>query len=173
MKIILASFLLLFLGSCASTQVENNGSPDFTQVPDELAAVDWSRSPRDTLVNPKEDEPVVWVGVVKEVLVYKNAANVEIDWLCQYLRFVQSGPAAISKRPIAVRKGTGLFGVSLVVENMSLDEAKKFQIDHTHIPHYVLVGGRLAAVQDWKGDKIPFVKALRMSLGPKLVDLAE
>ncbi|GEM_PF-4024436 len=172
MKAALALLLLLGLVGCASTRVENR-SRNFTQLPPELTAVNWKQSPRDILANASVGEPLVWVGLVKEVLVYRNAGSIEIDWVCQHLRFIDAGPAAITKRPITVREGTGVFGVSLVVEDMPIDEAKKFQVDHTHVPHYLLVGGTLAAVRDWKGEKIPFVKALRMALGPQLVSLSE
>jgi hypothetical protein len=171
-KIIALVLFLIFLISYTSTQRANE-SRDFTQLPSELSAVDWTRTPEDIVTNPKKSEPLVWIGLVKEVLVYQKEAKVEIDWVCQHLTFVDPSPAAISKRPIRVRKGSGVFGVSLVMENMSLDEAKKFQTQHTLTPHYLLAGGTFGGMKDWKGSKVPFINTSGMAVGPKLAQFKE
>jgi hypothetical protein len=171
-KVISIGLLMLIVAGCTSAQPPK-ASEGFTQLPPELSAVKWTRNPHDVLDNPTKGEPLVWVGLVKEVLVYQQGTKIEIDWLCVHLRFADPGPEAISKRPIKVRQGRGLFGVSLVTENMSLEDARKFQAEHTRTPHYLLAGGTFEAVQDWKDSKVPFLTTLRMGLGPKLAELVE
>ena len=164
--------LLWLLWACAAVQ-SARGAENFTQLPKELSAVDWTRSPEDVLADPKEGEPLVWVGLVTEVLVYRRGSKIEIDWLCKHLKFVKAGPLAILTRPIKVKEGAGLFGVSLVSEDMSMEQAKKFQAEHTQTPHYLLAGGTLAGVNDWKGSKIPFLHTSLMNLSSKLVEFAK
>ena len=160
------------MSTCA-TVPPVRGAESFTQLPQELNAVDWTRNPEDVLADPKEGEPLVWVGQVTEVLVYRKGSKIEIDWLCKHLKFVEAGPLAISTRPIKVKEGAGLFGVSLVVEDMSMEQAKKFQAEHTENPHYLLAGGTLVGVNDWKASRIPFLKTSLMSLGPRLVEFVK
>lgn len=171
-KVISIGLLVLLVASCTSGQPPKT-SENFTRLPPELSTVEWTRNPEDVAANPRKSEPLVWVGLVKEVLIYQQGTKIEIDWLCQHLRFAEPGPEAISKRPIKVRKGTGLFGVSLVLENMSVEDARKFQAEHTRTPHYLLAGGTFETVKDWKGSKIPFLNTLRMGLGPKLAELVD
>jgi hypothetical protein len=146
------------------------GTDSFTQLPQELSTVDWTRTPEDVLNSPKKNEPLVWVGQVQEVLLSQNGSKVEILWLCKHLRFAEPGPAAISKRPIKVKTGDRLFAVSLVAENMSMEEARKFQREHTGSAHYLLAGGTFPSFVESHGAKVPLLNTLRMGLGPKLAD---
>jgi hypothetical protein len=160
------------ISSGGSSAQPTKQSDNFTQLPPELSAADWNRTPEDVLASPKKDEPLVWVGQVTEVSVYQNGSKIEINWLCKHLKFVDAGPAAISSRPIKVKGGAGLFSVSLVAENMSIEQAMKFKAEHTRIPHYLLAGGIFSSVIDWHGAKIPFLQTSRMAIGPKLAEFA-
>jgi hypothetical protein len=165
--LLLGTLLIGYGGSFAQPAKQ---SDTFTQLPPELSAVDWTRTPDDVLAGPKKDEPLVWVGQVTEVLAYQKGSKIEINWLCKHLKFVDAGPTAIAKRPIKVTNGAGLFGVSLVVEDMSMEQAMKFKAEHTRIPHYLLAGGTFSSVLDRQGSKIPFLQTSRMAMGPKLVE---
>jgi hypothetical protein len=107
---------------------------------------------------------------VEDVLIWENGSKVEILWLCKHLRFANSGPAAISKRPIKVKTGDGSFAVSLVAENMSVEEARKFQREHTGSPRYLLAGGTFQSFVESHGMKVPLLDTLRMGLGPNLAE---
>jgi hypothetical protein len=130
--------------------------------------VDWTRTPEDVLNSLNKDEPLVWVGLVEEVLVSQKGSQVEILWICKHLRFAEPGLAAISRRPIKVKEGAGSFAVSLVVDGMSLEEARQFQREHTTSPHYLVAGGTFQSFVENHGQKVPFLKTIRMGLGPKL-----
>jgi hypothetical protein len=161
--------VLLFLVGCASVpSMPAKESSDFRAVPPELVDVDWKRTPNDVLRRPVKDEPLIWLGVVREVFVSHKDGKVEIEWFCEHLSFVEAGPAAISGRPIKARKGEGHFALSLILNDMSIEQALKFKTEHTASPHYILVGGNFAGVVEREGIRVPFLYALRFGLGPNL-----
>ena len=163
-------FLVLLAGiACTSIHQERvRKSSDFRTVPSELIGVDWNRTPRDVLTNPIRNEPLIWVGVVRDVVVQEKDGEIEIEWLCEHLMFYEPGPSAISVRPIKTRKGEDLFVLSLIIKDMSIDRAKKFQRDHTAKPHYMLAGGKLAGFVERQGRRVPFLYTYRFGLGPDL-----
>lgn len=140
----------------------------FRKVPLELAGVDWERTPDDVLANAEKDEPLIWLGMVKDVSVNGKDGKIEIEWVCEHLEFVESGPEAISVRPIKARHGHGYFALSLILDDMTMDQAMKFKREHTESPHYMLVGGTFLGFVDRGGRQVPFLYALRFVLGPNL-----
>lgn len=100
---------LLLIASCGTiaNQTRKAGSNSFRDVPPELESVNWIKSPNDVMSNPIKDEPLIWVGLIKEVTVSNkgNEIEIEIEWLCEHLAFTEPGPAAIATRPIKVNKG--------------------------------------------------------------------
>lgn len=163
----LLSLLILCLTICVSVGT-GKSADSFTQLPPELSAVVWTRTPQDILRSPQVGESLVWVGQVEEVLISQNGSKVELLWVCKHLRFANPGPAAISQRPIKVETGDGTFAVSVVAENMSVEQARKFKREHTASPHYLLAGGTFQSFVEHRGIKIPFLHTLRMGLGPQL-----
>ena len=161
--------LIFVLAACASPQ-NLKDREGFTQLPQELRGVDWTRTPEDVLDSPKEGEPLVWVGQIEEVEVKQQDTKVEIGWICRHLEFADPGPAAISKRPIRVKKGAGYFALSLTIADMSIARAREFQREHTQSPHYLLAGGTFCSMIDRHGRKIPFLITQRISFGPELVE---
>ena len=143
-------------------------SSDFRAVPPELVGVDWKRTPNDVLRSPVKDEPLIWLGVVREVFVSHKDAKIEIEWNCEHLAFAEPGPEAISSRPIKVREGRGYFALSLVLGDMTTEQAMKFKREHTESPHYMLVGGTFAGFVERNGRQVPFLYTLRFGLGPNL-----
>jgi hypothetical protein len=143
-------------------------SSGFHVVPPELAGVDWKRTPNDVLRSPAKDEPLIWLGVVRDVFVSHKDSEIEIEWNCEHLAFVEPGPTAISTRPIQARAGDGYFALSLIIRDMTTEQAMKFKREHTESPHYMLVGGTFAGYVERNGRQIPFLYTLRFGLGPKL-----
>ena len=143
-------------------------SGGFRVVPPELAGVDWKRTPNDVLHSPVKDEPLIWLGVVRDVFVSHKDGKIEIEWYCKYLAFADSGPAAISTRPIKAREGHGYFALSLIVADMTTERAMKFKREHTESPHYMLGGGTFAGFVERNGRQVPFLYTLHFGLGPNL-----
>jgi hypothetical protein len=121
-------FVLLALAGCVTAPKlppkENSG---FHGVPSELTGVDWKRTPNDVLRSPVKDEPLIWLGVVKGVSVNHKEGKIEIEWYCEHLSFAEPGPAAISIRPVKARDGDGYFALSLILEDMTIEQAMKFK----------------------------------------------
>jgi hypothetical protein len=120
------------------------------------------------LHSPINDEPLIWLGIIKDVFVSPKGDKMEIEWLCEHLAFAEPGPEAISFRPIKAHEGRGGFSMSLIVEDMTMDQAIKFKKEHTESPHYMLVGGTFAGFVERNGRQVPFLNTLRFGLGPKL-----
>ena len=123
--------------------------------------------------NPIKDEPLIWVGLIKEVTVTNRGNEIEIEWLCEHLAFNEPGPAAIAVRPIKVHKGSGFFALSIVSKEMPLERALEFKKQHTSSPHFVLAGGTLYSIIERKGHKVPFIYTLRFGMGPELAKIIE
>ena len=161
--------LLLIVTACVPTQQKRDKeSNSFRAVPEELAGVDWKRTPDEVVVAPLKDEPLIWLGIVKDVSVKQKDNRIEIEWLCQYLHFAEPGPAAISVRPMKARTGEGYFASSLILEKMTMERAKELQREHTATQHYMLVGGKFDGFVQRKGVRVPFLYTYRFSLGPDL-----
>lgn len=159
---------LLLIASCGTiaNQTRKAGSNSFRDVPPELESVNWIKSPNDVMSHPIKDEPLIWVGLIKEVTV-SNKGN-EIEWLFEHLAFTEPGPAAIATRPIKVNKGYGCFALSIVSKEMPLERALEFKQQHTASPHYVLAGGTFYSIIEKKGRKVPFLYTLGFGMGPDL-----
>ena len=164
--------LLCFLSACASVPAAKS-TDNFTQLPQELSAVDWTRTPEDVLKSPIKGEPLVWVGQVREVSLSQKESKIEILWLCKHLRFVEPGPAAIAKRPIKVKEGSGSFAVSLVAYTMPIEKARELQKEQTRFPHYLLAGGTFHSFIESHGTKVVLLYPYRMGIGPKLAEFAK
>ena len=165
---------LLLIASCATTSNQNiKGNNSFREVPPELQGVNWAKSPNDVMGNPIKDEPLIWVGLIKDVTVSNKGNEVEIEWLCEHLAFTEPGPAAISVRPIKVHRGSGYFALSIVSGEMPLEQALKFKQQHTSSPHYVLACGTLYSIIERKGQKVPFIYTLRFGMGPDLAKIVK
>lgn len=165
---------LLILTACAAVpnqSAEENSS--FRKVPTELTGVNWKRTPNDVLRSPEKDEPLIWLGVVKDVFVSQKDGKIEIKWFCNHLVFAEPGPEAIIIRPIKARQGQGYFSLSLVIGDMTMDQAMRFKKEHIDSPHYMLAGGRFAGFVKMNEKQIPFLQTLRFGLGPDLVTLLE
>jgi len=168
---ICCSLLLIFmlLPGCASVpRTPAKQSSDFREVPPELAGVDWKRTPDDVLRSPTTGEPLIWLGLVRDVFVSHKDGEIEIEWNCEHLAFVEPGPTAISTRPIKGREGHGYFALSLIIRDMTTEQAMKFKREHTESPHYMLVGGTFAGFVERNGRRVPFLYSLRFGLGPNL-----
>jgi len=166
--------VLLSLVACAPIQTKLDRTRNsFRSVPAELAGVDWKRTPNDVLNRPIKDEPLIWIGIVRNVFVSHKEGKIEIEWLCEHLRFSEPGPEAVSIRPIKARPGLGFFALSLVVSDMTTEQAMKFKNEHTASPHYMLVGGTFAGFVERGGRRVPFLYTLRFGLGPNLAMMTE
>lgn len=168
-KIIILLSLFLFLSACSVMQKKlNEDDGSFRTVPIELTDFDWKRMPVDVVANPRPDEPLIWLGVVKDVMIIPKDGKIEIKWFCQHLSFADHSPHAISTRPIKARPGKGYFIVSLIIEQMTMEEAMNFKHEHTATPHYMLAGGKLDAIVEREGIQVPFLHTLKFGLGPNL-----
>ena len=170
-RIYFISLATLLICACVPQyQIKDNNGNSFRTVPEDLAGVDWSRTPTDVLNNPQKDEPLVWLGVVRSVYIKQNQKEnkIEIEWLCEHLNFAEPGPTAISVRPIKARSGQGYFTLSVIVENMSIEQARQFRSEHTASPHYMLAGGKFAGIVEREGRRVPFLYMYRFGLGPDL-----
>jgi hypothetical protein len=164
-----AMLCLLLIGACTPTQEKRRDEGNsFRTVPDELREVNWSRTPNIVMQTPLKDEPLIWLGVVKDVSVKQKDNKIEIEWLCQYLNFANPGPAAISVRPMKAQPGEGYFALSLILEKMTLEKAKELQKEHLATPQYMLAGGKFDGFVQRKGMRVPFLYTYRFSLGPNL-----
>ena len=104
----IASLILIFsIISVALSVASEKEEKGFYSVPQELTGLDWKRTPISVLNNPVKDEPIIWVGLVKNVYVSKKDGKTEIEWFCEHISFVKPGPSPISVLPIGVRKGDG------------------------------------------------------------------
>jgi hypothetical protein len=160
--------LLIFLvlaGCVSAPKMPPKESCGFRAVPPELTGVDWQRTPDDVLHSPAKDEPLIWLGLVKGVSVNHKDGKFEIEWYCEHLAFAEPGPAAISIRPIKAREGHGYFALSLILEDMTAEQAMKFKREHTESPHYMLVGGTFAGIVERNGRQIPFLYTLHLAWG--------
>ena len=165
--------ILPLLSACASSpQRLRTQERGFRAVPSELAGVNWLRTPVDVLNSPLKDESIIWVGIIKDVLI-KNEDSIEIEWLCEHLSFADPGPDAIKRRPVTVHKGQGLFAVSLILPEMTMEDANRFKSEHTATPHYMLVGGRFLGFIQREGKQVPFLYVLRFGIGPRLAVFQE
>ncbi len=170
--IALLSFLLL--AACVTTPRKmGTEERSFLTVPPELAGADWKRTPTAVLDSPVKNEPLIWLGMVRDVHVGQKGGRAEVEWLCEHLSFAQPGPAAISVRPIRAHKGEGYFVVSLIIDDVTAEQGVKFKAMHTASPHYILVGGKYSDVVEREGKQLPFLYALRLSLGPNLSVMEE
>ena len=166
--------VLLPLVACAPIQTKQDRSRNsFRSVPAELTGVDWKRTPNDVLNRPIKDEPLIWVGIVRDVFVSHKEGKIEIEWLCEHLSFAEPRPEAISIRPIKARPGLGYFALSLIVSDMTTEQAMKFKNEHTASLHYMLVGGTFAGFVERDGKRVPFLYTLRFGLGPNLAIMIE
>lgn len=163
--------LLLLIMACVPTQQKRDmKSNSFRSVPAELSGVNWRITPIDVLKNPKEEEPLIWLGIVKNVYIkeYPKENKIELEWLCEHLNFAEPGPDAISVRPIKARTGEGFFSLSVISENMTIEQARNFQTEHTATQHFMLAGGKLSGFVDRDGKRVPFLYTYRFGLGPDL-----
>ncbi len=159
----------ILMTACMTVPATTGGKEKgFLSVPPELAGVDWKRTPEAVLSNPVKDEPLIWLGIVRKVDVTQRDKKIEIAWYCEHLSFVEAGPPAIGKRPIKAKEGKGFFALSLILDDMSIEQALKFKKEHTASPHYALVGGKFDAVIEREGRPIPFLYTLRFGMGPNL-----
>ena len=160
--------LFLFVGCASAPNMPAKESSGFRVVPPELAGVDWKRTPDEVLRSSVKDEPLIWLGVVRDVAVTRKDGKIEIEWYCEHLAFTEPGPGAILTRPIKAREGHGYFALSLIVGDMTTEQAMKFKREHTESPHYMLVGGTFSGVVERSGRQVPFLYTLRFGLGPNL-----
>lgn len=58
--------------------------------------------------------------------------------------------------------------MSLIVGDMAMEQAMRFEREHTESPHYMLVGGTFAGFVGRNGREVPFLHTLRFGLGPNL-----
>ena len=75
------------------------------------------------MLAPIKNEPLIWLGAVKDVSIKQKDNKIEIKWLSKHLNFAEPGPAAISVRPIKAHSGEGYFALSLILEKMTMDKA--------------------------------------------------
>jgi len=64
--------------------------------------------------------------------------------------------------------GHGHFALSLIVDDMTTEQAMKFKREHTKSPHYMLVGGTFAGFVERNDRQVPFLYTIRFGLGPNL-----
>ncbi len=157
--------LVLAISVFAAAEKEDKG---FHSVPPELAGLDWKRTPVAVLNNPVKDEPLIWLGLVKNVFVSQKDGKTEIEWFCEHLSILKAGPTAILVRPIKARKGEGYFSLSIVLDGRTNERALKFKEEHTSSPHYILAGGKFDGVVEREGKQVPFLYTLRFGMGPNL-----
>jgi hypothetical protein len=131
---ILLLILLLFAGCASAPKMPVRESIGFRAVPPELAGVDWNRTPDDVQRSPVKDEPLIWLGIIRDMSVTDKDGKIEIEWYCEHLLFVEPGLTAISSRPIKAQPGQGYFALSLVIGDMTTEQAVKFKREHTGSP---------------------------------------
>lgn len=148
-------------------------SRSLRQVSPEVVGTNWNRAPEDVLASPLKDEPLIWIGAVKNAFVKKLNDKIEIEWLCEHLAFSEPGPDAISVRPIKVRKGRGHFALSIISSDMPMEQAMKFKKEHTDSPHYILVEDKFAGFEEIEGMKVPSLYVYRFGMGPDLAEIIE
>ncbi|MBN1380677.1 MAG: hypothetical protein JXA41_03270 [Deltaproteobacteria bacterium] len=174
-KVFYIIITLFLISSCATTssQTREAGKNSFRDVPPELEGVNWIKSPNDVISNPIKDEPLIWVGLIKDVTVSNKGNEIEIEWLCEHLAFTEPGPAAITVRPIKVHKGSGHFALSIVSNEMPMERALKFKQQHTSSPHYVVAGGTFYSIIERNNRKVPFLYTLLFGMGPDVAKIIE
>jgi hypothetical protein len=176
MKKLIYISLLIFMFAVACTpavKITERDEKDLRSVPSELSGLDWKRTPMSVLSNPIMEEPLMWLGLVKNVSVTEEDNKTKIEWFCEHLSFVETGPAAISGRPIKARKGEGDFAISLIMTDMTKEQALKFKSEQTSTAHYILVAGKFDGFVEREGRRIPFLYSLRFDLGRNLAVMTE
>lgn len=165
-------FSLFFISACSTSHKQTTEeSRSIRQVSPEVVDADWNRTPKDVLENPIQDEPIIWVGIVKNVFVKEQNGKIEIEWVCEHLAFYEPGPAAISVRPIKVCKGQGYFVLSLIIGDMTMEQAMKFKKEHTATKHYILVEGKFTGFEEIDGMKVPFLFTYHFGVGSDLAKM--
>lgn len=165
--------VLLFVGCAMPPGTSERNDGGFRTLPPDLPSPNWTSTPVSVLKSPVKNEPLVWLGLVKNVYVSEKRGKVEIEWLCEHLVFLEPGPAAISVRPIRARKGQGYFAVSLIADGMPVERAMQFKANHTGLRHYLLVGGKFAGLVDRDGRRVPVLSTLRLDIAANLAVVAD
>jgi hypothetical protein len=131
----------------------------------------WNLTPDLLMANFQPDKTVVWFGVLKENVVFKNDQGTTMAlFLFENHQMKNSSPASLNE-PLLVRKsGAGNFVVYLEFKTLEPDEVRSNMLDKLKHPQYAIVVGRPAQLGEF-GAGVPSVMLYtdKMELSDEMV----
>ena len=114
--------------------------------------ISWGITANDMQHDLRRDKTVFWLGVVKRVIVARNASGITtVTWLCEQHPFLKRGGIS-AVEPLEVKsRPAGFFVVSMLMPTLSPDEVRRNTLDKLKEPQYLLLVGAPEQVGKFKG----------------------
>jgi hypothetical protein len=124
--LLITSLLLLTMNIATAVTIRFNLTSE-EEVNKIINQYDWKTSPADLLKNWKKGIPVVWTGKVLEMKLLELEKQVEIIWICQYVKYINPEKTSAFSSKLAIDENVNpisFFSVSLIT-NIPIEKAKE------------------------------------------------
>ena len=159
------SFLLSFL--IFASQAHGRDYSEMIEGKD----ISWELTPEAVMLNLQTDKTIVWFGVLKEDVVFKNNLGVTMAmFLFENHRIENSSPASLNEPLRVTKSGAGHFVVSLEFKTLEPDEVRSNMLDKLKHPQYAIVVGQPVQLGEF-GSGVPSVMLYtdKMELSDEMV----
>lgn len=114
--------------------------------------ISWDVTAKDMQHDLRQDKTVFWFGVVKRIVVSRNAnGKTTISWLCEQHPFLKRSASAAVEPIDVMSRPAGFFVVSMVMPTLSPEEVRRKVLDKLKEPQYMLLVGSPEQVAKFKG----------------------